>query len=201
MVLWGLDDVSEIVMREGACACQPQPGCSEPPSPAPASWLLDPRPGVGESGSDGCSEDLQSCSVEPPPTAAQTAVPGLCLCLQPDWLQPTAGGGAREAVGGAKETETRMSGTSAIWCSVTFTLEERVLDCLNAVMIAAAKNVPVYWIFLTEPSIMWNKKKASGLIFDLWQKSNCNKFHAIAPLFFAHKILVRCINYKIWVPF
>ena len=51
MVLRGLDDVSEIVMRAGAgeWACQPQPA----PDLAPASWHQR-RPGVGDLGSDGC---------------------------------------------------------------------------------------------------------------------------------------------------
>ena len=123
MVLRGLDDVSEIVMRAGAgegAASTSQAVLSHLARPsllAPGIQRIQ-RPGVGESGSDGCRRPaLQSHQLQ---LKLQCRASGL---QQPDCLQHTAGGGAKAAVGGASETET--SGNvrdSELWDSYPGTL-------------------------------------------------------------------------------
>ena len=144
MVLRGLDDVSEIVMRAGAgeWACQPQPA----PDLAPASWHQrmerDRESGTWDRMDAG---DLQYCRPEPP-TAAQTAGPGGCGLQQSDCLQWLQGAGPGGWGRGLPDGAIRMSGTARPGDSGTLMVSQRTgLDCLNAeMMIAAVKNVPVY---------------------------------------------------------
>ena len=148
MVLRGLDDVSEIVMRAGAgeWACQPGPACPACPGPSPGPGLLAPgirglRPGVGDLGSDGCRR----------PAALQTrALPTNCSSncsagrrsglVQPDCLQCDCrgrgqGGWGRGLPDGAirdvRDTETGDPGTLMV-------SQHTALDCFNAEMLIAA---------------------------------------------------------------
>lgn len=170
MVLRGLDDVSEIVMRAGAgeWACQPQPA----PDLAPASWLLASEDWETGSRGLGIGWMQRTCS-----TADQSHQLQLKLqcraavnCSSQTACSVTAGGGAKAAGGGASQTgPSGTSGTARPGDSHPGTLmvsQRTVLDCFNAeTVIAAVKNVPVYWILLTEPSIKWNKK---SFRLDFW---------------------------------
>lgn len=147
MVLRGLDDVSEIVMRawagEGAAST----------SQAVLSHLARPSllaPGIQrtETGSRGVGIGWmqKTCTAEPP-TAAQTAVPGLWTAAARLPAAHCRGRGQGGCGRGFRDGDIReCQGQRALGLLPRVMVsEDGVLDCLNAeIMIAAVKNVPVY---------------------------------------------------------
>ena len=142
-----LDDVSEIVMRawagEGAAST----------SQAVLSHLARPSllaPGIQrtETGSRGVGIGWmqKTCTAEPP-TAAQTAVPGLWTAAARLPAAHCRGRGQGGCGRGFRDGDIReCQGQRALGLLPRVMVsEDGVLDCLNAeIMIAAVKNVPVY---------------------------------------------------------